>query len=263
VPYWSCLQIDQANPSYRVEARQWFDTMEQSDRVKFVKSNLSREGYYNGTMDDQQDPALRDGIARYQAEHAIVANGNIDFDLYYRLLGQTGKGADAAAPATPTALPTEATTEQPPNVQPPSAPVPSVALRANGGAKSFHVGESFYVEVQATQDAFLYCYYQDYTGTVARIYPNRFQPNAFIHAGNIVEIPPGKPKPFNMKFDKGHVTEAVACVVSPLELGLKLPENLKKADLEPLSVPNLKSIVDTFHKLSNQVGEGAIPLVVN
>ena len=44
VPYWQCLQIDQTNPTYRTEAREWFDTMSQAERVRFVRTNLAGAG---------------------------------------------------------------------------------------------------------------------------------------------------------------------------------------------------------------------------
>src|SRR5262249_28670721 len=66
VPYWQCLKIDTTNPTYRTEARAWFDTMSAGDRVRFVKTGLTRAGYYNGPIDDKSDAALGTGIARYQ-----------------------------------------------------------------------------------------------------------------------------------------------------------------------------------------------------
>ena len=49
--------------------------------------------------------------------------------------------------------------------------------------------------VEPREDAYVYCFYQDANGTVARIFPNRFQPNPFLHGGKRIEIhrPIGSP----------------------------------------------------------------------
>jgi hypothetical protein len=268
VPYWQCLQIDQTNPVYRTEAREWFDTMSQPDRVRFVRSNLTGAGYAQAGASDQLDPELHTAIARYQAEHDLIPSGRIDFDLYYRLLAAQSRDKQrvaAAAPRSAGAMPapgplpaSAAAAASPP---PPS---PSVEVKTSqGGHPSFRVNDTLVVAARTSHDGFLYCYYQDSAGAVARIFPNRFQPNAFVHGGSDVEIPPGAQKPFNIRFDKRHAHEAVACVASPLELGLKLPEQFKVQDLEPLPVSSLKDVVDSFRRAGGgKISEGWLPIEV-
>jgi curli biogenesis system outer membrane secretion channel CsgG len=266
VPYWQCLEIDQASPTYRTEARQWFDAMNQTDRIRFARSNLMRAGYLaDSGGGDAVDAPLRDAIARYQSEHDLVPNGRVDFDLYYRLMSETtgakvakvvpsGAVVGSAPPAVNAA--TTATTSAAPA---PAAPTPVVApdlrLTTNrGDHPTYHVHETLAVQATATRDAFLYCYYQDADGTVARIFPNRFQPNALVHGAAPVQIPSASGHAFDIRFDKGHATEAVACVVSNDELGVKLPDKLKGADLAPLPVANLQGIISAFR----QLGGGAM-----
>ncbi len=271
VPYWQCLEIDQASPTYRTEARQWFDAMSQTDRIRFARSNLMRAGYLaGGDGDGAVDAPLQDAIARYQSEHDLVPNGRVDFDLYYRLMSETtgakvakvvlpsGAGASSAAPAvsatTATATAPAATPATTLAAPATTAPVPVVApdLRlttSRGDHPTYHVHETLAVQATATRDAFLYCYYQDAEGTVARIFPNRFQPNALVHGATPVQIPSGSGHAFDIRFDKGPAKEAVACVVSNDELGVKLPDKLKGEDLAPLPVTGLQDIISAFHQL--------------
>jgi hypothetical protein len=279
VPYWQCLQIDQTNPTYRTEAREWFDTMSQAERVRFVRTNLAGAGYVQGGgSSDQVDPELSSAIARYQAEHDLIPSGRIDFDLYAGLLSAAShdKRQVAALPPTPaTALPTAgaAPISSGPATGPLTAsvaaaasapPAPKVEIKTSrGGRPSFRVNDTLVVEARTTQDGFLYCYYQDSEGAVARIFPNRFQPNAFVRGGSDVEIPPGTPKPFNIRFDKRNAREAVACVAAPVEIGLKLPEQFKVHDLEPLPVHNLKDVIESFRRAGGgQISEGWLPIEV-
>jgi hypothetical protein len=105
------------------------------------------------------------------------------------------------------------------------------------------------VAVQPTQDAYVYCYYQDATGTVARIFPNRFQPDPFLHAGMRIEIPPEGTKSFAIRFDKPGGNEAVACLGADREVGLRLPSTLKAQDLEPLPVSGLDDVAGQFRQI--------------
>lgn len=257
VPYWQCLEIDQASPTYRTEARQWFDAMSQTDRVRFARSNLARSGYLaNAEGDDVVDSVLQDAIARYQSEHDLVANGRIDFDLYYRLMAEAGSAKPVtpaqSAGATPVVKETAPAAIQAAPAVVAAVPriAPNLRLSTNRGVHpSYHVNETLAVEAVTTQDAFLYCYYQDAEGSVARIFPNRFQPNALVHGGTAVKIPPSIDHAFAIRFDKSRAKEAVACIASNDELGLKLPARLKAEDLAPLPVASLQDMITNFRQL--------------
>jgi hypothetical protein len=129
-------------------------------------------------------------------------------------------------------------------------PAPSLRLSTSHGERpTYHVDETLAVEAVTAQDAFLYCYYQDSDGAVARIFPNRFQPNALVQGGTPIAIPPSAGKAFAIRFDKSHAKEAIACVASSDELGLKLPSQLKAEDLAPLPVKGLQDIIGSFRQL--------------
>ena len=262
VPYWQCLEMDQASPSYRTDARQWYDAMSEADRVRFARSNLVHAGYLADDVGgDTVDTALQNAIARYQSEHDLVANGRVDFDLYYRLLAEAGgvpgtkstqSGVGGAAPAVVNA--TIAKTIPAPSAPAMTTPAPIVApdLRLStdrGEHPLYHVNETLAVEAITTRDAFLYCYYQDADGTVARIFPNRFQPNALVHGATPTRIPPSTNHAFDIRFEKGQAKEAVACVASNDELGMKLPDTLKREDLAPLPVTSLQDVINNFRQL--------------
>ena len=176
VPYWQCLSIESTNPNYRTEARGWYDIMGQGERERFVSAALVRTGYLS-SGDGASAPGFTDAIARYQSDNDLVPNGRVDFDLYYRMLAnEARKPGNKPVPATPVAAAVA------PALPPPSPPR-LVMSTPRGPKPSYRVGETMELSVQPTQDAYVYCYYQDGAGTVARIFPNRFQPDPFMHAG--------------------------------------------------------------------------------
>ena len=120
-----------------------------------------------------------------------MPNGRVDFDLYYRLLANEARHPAQQAGAGHTGgrggYAGAATAFEPPRL---------VLSTPRGPKPSYRVGDTMVLSVQPTQDAYVYCYYQDATGTVARIFPNRFQPDPFLHAGAQIEIPPAGTKSF-------------------------------------------------------------------
>ena len=249
VPYWQCLSIESTNPNFRAEARGWFDTMGERERNDFVSAALIRTGYLPGGSNGQSTD-MSDAISRYQADSDLIPTGRIDFDLYYRMLGNEArkpKTATSTAPAAPgpvTPLPAAV------GATPPATEPPRLTLSTpHGPMPKYRAGDMLSISVQPNRDAFVYCYYQDSTGTVARIFPNRFQADPFVQAGRQIEVPPAGGKSFAIRFDKPGGNEAVACLGADREVGLRLPTNLKAEDLEALPVSGLDEVTTKFREI--------------
>lgn len=265
VPYWQCLTIDSTNPTFRSEARGWYDLMGQTEREQFVTAALTRAGYLGGAADAD----LTGAIARYQSENDLIPSGHIDFDLYYRLLASDArhpaKTTSAAQPAAPGPQPAPADTQAAlPSAPPAASRAPGLVLSTPRGPRpSYHVGETMVVSVQPAQNAYIYCYYQDSGGTVARIFPNRFQPDAFVPGNRQIEIPPAGQKSFAIRFDQPGGRETVACLGANQEVGLKLPDRLKAQDLDPLPVSGLDEVATQFRSVPGvQVSDARLAVEV-
>jgi curli biogenesis system outer membrane secretion channel CsgG len=240
VPYWRCLNIEHTNPEMLAEARSWFDAMSQEERVVFTQRALASKGYYNGAINGDHDRSTKAATSRYRAASGLIASNRIDFQLYQSLINSDLALGQKPAPVKPVA-------------EKDAAPVPLALNLVSPKGKSpvYKVKDLLKVNVTSSQDAFVYCYYRDDGGNIARIFPNRFQPDPYTIAGKAVAIP-SKDSKFDIVFDKPGAKEEIVCVASYKEVGLMLPGNLKAQDLTPLPIRSIDELVAAFKRADSK-----------
>jgi hypothetical protein len=82
---------------------------------------------------------------------------------------------------------------------------------------------------------------------VLRVFPNRFQPDAHVAAGEIVSIP-GPSAGFKIRLESpGH--EELMCIASDRELAHHLPRELQVRDLVPMPVESLDALAEHFDEI--------------
>lgn len=240
VPYWRCLQIEQSNPEVQAMTRDWFASMQESERITFVQRMLAQRGYYRGAVTETLDTATQEAIARYQAATDLIPSGRIDLALYRRLISEDRYERVTPEPETVgTPAPTPVPTPEP-------ARLVLTLTTPRGMAPVYAVNERLSLSVQVSQDAYLYCFYRDGHLRIGRVYPNRFQQGAFARANQRVTIP--EAAPFSLLLDTPNTTEVVLCVASPEDLETQLPPHLRP-DLEVLSVTSLQEVLEVFRRL--------------
>ncbi|MFZ4538733.1 DUF4384 domain-containing protein [Propionivibrio sp.] len=249
-PYWKCLEIEKTNPLMLEQAMEWYDVMTPEDRIKLVQRKLAGMNMYSGPINGVTSRDLSGAVGKYQAENALVADGRINFDLYYALLD-----ADQPIMADPNAKSIAI------------AAVPrgenqgmmTVKLDSDRGTRpTYRLKELLQAKVQLGADGILYCYYKDTSGTIARIHPNRFSPDPFMKANRSISLPPEN-SPFQIKFDKTG-REQIVCYGSSRDLSL--PANLKGADLTPLKVGSMDEIGKAFRAANPGVAEAKLDIVI-
>lgn len=249
-PYWKCLQIDKTNPVMLEQAREWYDGMPPQDRVKLVQRKLGGMGLYTGAVNGVASNELAGAIGKYQSENSLIADGRINFDLYYALLD-----ADQPLAVDPTPKAVSVATAAPTGARGALA----LKLDSDRGARpAYRLKELLKAHVQINNDGILYCYYKDVSGAIARIYPNRFSPDPFVKANKMLTLPPEN-SPFQIKFDKAG-KEQITCFAS--ERDLALPVSLKGADLAPLKVGSMDEIANAFRKANPSVAEAKLDISV-
>ena len=181
------------------------------------------------------------GSLQYRVEdsHGGRAESVVEIDV----IGAAEAATQLAVPSQQALATASATT--------PASP-PRVVLASSRGAHPiYRVGESMTLRIQPTQDAYVYCYYQDEAGEISRIYPNRFQPNAFVPGHSRVEVPPAGRGSFSIRFEQPGVPEQVACLAADREVGLLLPLELRRHDLKPLPVRGLDEVAQRFRSVAD------------
>ncbi len=250
VPYWSCLQIKQTDPSVLVAARDQYEKLgpggEASDGplLQAVVAGLVTGGYLEsaGGIQDAGDPHLKQAVSKYQADNDLVATGRLSFELYYNMSnkGLIQPGGAVAGGVKPT--------------QKPTAEKGSINVHVStsrGTTPTYRVGERLDLNAQVSDDGYLYCYYGDETGKIARIYPNRYAPDPYLSAGQRVDIP-GREAQFSIEFTDPGTRQEVLCLASKQELGVKLPASFKVVDLEPVGVSSFEEVVQAFQALDRE-----------
>jgi hypothetical protein len=260
VPYWRCLDIDSTNPALMDQVREWYDMATNKERILFVQQKLAGMRRYTGPLDGVMNEALKTAIAEYQANVDLIADGRVNFDLYFSLKDDI-QNELATLPLTPVKAAVTAsvpivmgpqgtiapTPQEAAEVAPvPAAPPFVLNLVSDKGANpSYRVGEFLNLQFSLNRMGTAYCFYEDATKTTARIFPNRFYRDSLVNANLRVPLPTGG---FKIKFDKPG-RERVACVASDREL--LIPAALRDArDLSPLPAMNIDQVLAQFRAIN-------------
>jgi hypothetical protein len=161
-------------------------------------------------------------------------------------LAETKPNDAAPAPNHPVAA-----AESHPAVVAAAPSAPRLLLDTPRGSRPTYVtGETLVLAVQPIDDAYVYCFYQDSSGNVARIFPNRFQSGPFVAGNQRLEIPSDGEDSFVIRFDPPGGKETISCIAAGADVWQKLPDNLKAADLSPLAVSDLDEMATRFREVA-------------
>ncbi|MBF0155411.1 MAG: DUF4384 domain-containing protein [Magnetococcales bacterium] len=254
VPYWKCLDIPSTAPQMMQQAKEWYERMSIKDRTSLTQRVLLGSGYLtadykNGVIDE----ATKTAIGRYQSDNNLIADGRVNFDLYYSFLSKDmvlaqektgeGKPEDVAAQVKPVT----------------TVPLSLKLTSTKGKSPLLHVKEALQLDVSVTDPAYLYCFYQDHAKSVVRIYPNRFKTDSYTAAGERVKFPD---KDFSILMEKPNTTEKVLCMASRREVGISLPPKLYAKDLAPIKVGSLDEVLSEFKKIDGLLAYDEITVKV-
>ena len=273
VPYWRCLDTDITNPLIRDQARESYDMLQDKERITFVQRKLGGSmNRYKGPVDGVANADLKQAVGEYQAAVGLVANGQINFDLYASLLDDVQNNLAALPTVKPAIVPgVAAAIGAPPPAAPAYAPPGASASPVSaasafrvhldsekGGRPAYKVGEFLNMNLSLSSDGTAYCYYEDNAHNTARIFPNQFQSNPMLRGNSSVRLPSGG---FKIRFDQAG-RERVACIGADREL--VIPKALQGVkDLTPLPVKSVDEVVNQFRQINPAAIVSQIDITVN
>jgi len=251
VPYWRCLDANITNPVIREQARETYDRLQDKDRILFIQRKLGGSmNRYKGPVDGVANDELKQAVGEYQAAAGLVANSQINFDLYASLLDDI-QNSLAALPSGQAALPPEAPSH--------AAGAFHVNLGSEkGGHPVYRVGEFLNMHLSLSSDGTAYCYYEDAEHNTARIFPNQFQPDPTLKGSSSVRLANAG---FKIRFDLPG-REKVACIGADREL--VIPQTLVGVeDLTALPVNSIDDIIDQFRRINPTAAVSQIDISVD
>jgi hypothetical protein len=247
VPYQRCLQGEGAAPGALQADEGRFEEMSAEQRVRFAQqrlaaladpSNFSHAAYYPGPANGVLDAATRDAIARYRRQAGLIANAEIDLDLYRSL--------------------THAQPDKPPSQTAPKLSFASPDGRPLGTAARFRLGSLLRIGLDADRRAHAQCFLRNQNQEVYRIFPSADQPDDTISPGSPALIPaPNNPVQITLDTSGG---EEIGCISaqSPLRAGAALP--LQALGTAPL--PGARSLQAVFEQYQQAQGGEAVGMEV-
>ena len=253
VPYWQCLMLDQTNPNFQRQMRDWFNESGTNGQFKLVRSSLVSRGYLTASQVNlnANDPAMREAIARFQADKGVVVSGVVTFPTYEAALrnfvGLDDDGVLTRVGWTPDNLRTTSAAAG-------SASVPwaiNIQLenpQPAGVRPAFTEGEQIFLSATVSKASHLYCFYVDAAGSVMRLLPNALQTNTLISAEQAVRIPDWMNANPAFILDAGKPgSEETLCIATANDVMPKLSADLKGPALTYMKdVRGSKSIKEGF-----------------
>lgn len=264
LPYWTCLGVGPDNPDIKREIEDWFIGMERGgELVPYFQEQLRNRGYFDGPVDGQVTPALRQAIAAYRRASGFAELDFVDLPFFSDFLHRPFPPrlpqpfvAHAVPPlqlqAQPVvqAAPPATAARTPPAAAPGAGPIASAAPAANGALQlstdkvRYAAGEAVGLVIVPALDGYLYCYHQDAAGTLRRVFPNRFTRDPRVAAGRRISLP-GR-SPMQLRAPGAGASEALACFNTPNEIYSALSAALRWGDFDALKLKSFDEVAAIF-----------------
>jgi len=266
VAYWECLNIPAVKQRRTNRKEIVFSSADKILRIPEVQGMLATLGFYSGDTTGVLDPRTRDAISHFQAQHGLIATGDLNYDTFQHLLERTR----GFAPKRRTDLPTKPQYQieiVKDIVDEPALPRPAkiqrrpIQIRLFGKSKpmtldlksvknKYTVGDVWQSYLVAPRGGFLSCFHQSDGGPITQILPVQSNASFAVGEGQEVEIPNPEAS-FDIKFETKGTREKVLCILEIAEVPMNLDKIASNSDLGPMKVTKFEAIID-FYKAKNK-----------
>ena len=257
LPYWQCLGIDENTEEVKAEVSDWWEELsaDQPRLVTYLQRQLKARGLYTGELDGQPDDELLNGLMIYRKALGLPESTKLDFPFFNAYLN--GNHAELQPKARQEFAKYIANRPKPPE---PPALSPDGIANVNlelVGTQPVQGGQNYAMTVNVDRPGYLYCYLQDESDKISRVFPNHYQANNQIAPGTKIELP-GK-MPFSFVANSKKVAETMACFSTSSDIAAKLLPDAWGSDLEPLNIGSFDALSSAFATASDgKVGLGVV-----
>lgn len=130
-----------------------------------------------------------------------------------------------------------------------------VSVMSATGDQVFLRGQPIQLAVVVNRQSHLHCFLRDDRQQYQRIFPNRFQRDTLLRAGEALQLP-GQMR-FQILASPRGITEAVICYATERETIGRLPRRISGGDFENLPVTSFDEIKEAFREATkDQFTEG-------
>jgi len=229
-PYWPCLGISDNDAEIQREVDDWFFAMDKGERMAYYKERMRESRYYDGPIDESDDATFKQAMQTYRLAMGLPAQGSLDQFFFRQFVTKAVPKRDTTLASQTTPAPTA------------SAAVTPMRLMLLAGSNKRKASAELAVQMNAA--GYVYCYSQDKaTGRIQRIFPNRFQRDPRLAAGQSLRLPG------NGRFTLSKQAQ-YACIHAPQEVYADLPPQLKWGDFEDIRLNAFEDIREKFAQAS-------------
>lgn len=253
LPYWQCLGVADTAPEIRREMSDWFLSMDEDESIRHFQTRMRESRYYDGALDGRRSPAFETALASFRSALNLPAAGDIDAALFEasvlrrapkgQIKGQFKNQVKGTPVRSNVSKPTSSTEPAPADATTNEAT--SVFLAAN--ATVIDAAAPIRLTAMANSPGYLYCYTADSGGTLQRIFPNRFQTDPHVDAGQAIVLP-GEGA-FQLSVGAGEERQ-FACMHTREEIYSSLPPSLRWGDFEKIGLKNFETVRDRFAEIA-------------
>jgi hypothetical protein len=246
-PYWQCLGVPDSDTEIQREMDDWFFSMDETERVQFLKEHMRERRYYDGAIDGNTDAAYFSAQKAYRKALNLPEAGPVDlafFKLFITAAVPRGPLAGTPRKVVTASAQAPASSASPESTLAVEAPSVAPAITISQQSTVTRGVNALSLSVQVNSPGYVYCYSQDpVTRRIQRIFPNRFGKDPRMEPGHPVQLPG------QGRFVLNPAAE-FACLHAPREVYGDLPPPLRWGDFEDIRASRFEEIRDMFSQAS-------------
>jgi len=250
LPYWQCLGVSDTAPEVQREMSDWFVSMDEDERIRYFQTRMRERRYYEGALDGRSTPAFEAALASYRLALGLPAATDIDEALFQAsVMRRVPKGPVKQTPVrrdTPKLASVSDPIQAAAEPAATASEAASVFLTAN--APVVDAASPIRLTVMANAPGYLYCYTANPgDGKIQRIFPNRFQEDPHVEAGQAIVLP-GEGE-FRLSVGPSEERQ-FACMHTRREIYADLPASLRWGDFENIGLKSFEAVRDRFAEVA-------------